>query len=474
MSVYIDRANCPDLNDIPASVINYVIREHNKRLPRLQMLRDYFLGKNKVKDLVEGGSPTVVNLPRYTVELLSGYYLGNPVKYSAKDDNNEPLFIDGVPVAVVNGRLVRHYSWLPDQSDISQLVRCYDRQSISELDYRIGLDLGIYGEAYELLYASSDKEPYPKSCLWSPLACEMVRDNSIDHCKLFFFTYELRRNLNGTSYYVVNVYTDTHVHEYTSTSLMGKRLSMKDLQFSHSKPPERHFFGEVPAIEYQNGPNRTADFEPALSVLDAYNTLMSNRCIDKSKFVDSVLALYGYTLNDDDVTRLKDQKFIDSIPVDGRMEYVQKVFDEASVHILCQDLLNDYHRITFTVDLMSDVFAGNSSGQALKLKFMAMNIIIKTKIRNMEKGLRKRFEMYNHWLHVIGLMPELDRDDFEPVFTVSPLVDEAGIVSMVKQLQGIVDDETLLSQLWFVRDPKAVVERVRQQRSEPSNPGAVS
>ena len=33
-------------------------------------------------------------------------------------------------------------------------------------------------------------------------------------------------------------------------------------------------------------------------------------------------------------------------------------------------------------------------------------------------------------------------------------------------LQGIVDDQTLLSQLWFIRDPAEAVENLRRQREE--------
>ena len=36
---------------------------------------------------------------------------------------------------------------------------------------------------------------------------------------------------------------------------------------------------------------------------------------------------------------------------------------------------------------------------------------------------------------------------------------------MVARLQGIVDDQTLLSQLWFVSDPKEAVDNLRRQKA---------
>ncbi len=37
---------------------------------------------------------------------------------------------------------------------------------------------------------------------------------------------------------------------------------------------------------------------------------------------------------------------------------------------------------------------------------------------------------------------------------------------MVTQLRGIVDDKTLLSQLWFIKDVDEVIENVKKQKAE--------
>ena len=52
------------------------------------------------------------------------------------------------------------------------------------------------------------------------------------------------------------------------------------------------------------------------------------------------------------------------------------------------------------------------------------------------------------------------------VFTLSMPINESEIVQMVTSLQGIVDDQTLLSQLWFVRDPAEAAENIKQQKQE--------
>lgn len=47
-------------------------------------------------------------------------------------------------------------------------------------------------------------------------------------------------------------------------------------------------------------------------------------------------------------------------------------------------------------------------------------------------------------------------------------IDEPAIVSMVCELKnsGLVDDQTLLSLLWFVKDPAEALENMKQQKAE--------
>lgn len=151
-------------------------------------------------------------------------------------------------------------------------------------------------------------------------------------------------------------------------------------------------------------------------------------------------------------------------PLDARAEYIQKTFDESSVQVLADALVREMHKMTMTVDMSDEQFAGNSSGQALKLKLLTMNLLAKNKMRRMEKGLKERFSLYNHWLVTRGDMAPVGVNDIDVVFTLSMPINESEIVQMVTSLQGIVDDQTLLSQLWFVRDPAEAAENIRRQK----------
>lgn len=80
---------------------------------------------------------------------------------------------------------------------------------------------------------------------------------------------------------------------------------------------------------------------------DAYNALMSDRITDKEQFIDSILAIYGTLLIDDEIEEdgeqkdgaeaamkhLKKRKLLE-MPDGTKAEYLTRTFDEAGVEIL--------------------------------------------------------------------------------------------------------------------------------------------
>jgi hypothetical protein len=63
-------------------------------------------------------------------------------------------------------------------------------------------------------------------------------------------------------------------------------------------------------------------------------------------------------------------------------------------------------------------------------------------------------------------MDEVDGRDVDVVFTVNLPVDEQSVLNLVTSLPGIVDEQTLLAQLWFIRDPAEALENIRRERLE--------
>ncbi len=419
---------------------------------RYRKLERYYRGQHPVLERrrAEDEVRVAVNYAKYVVDTALGYYLGEPVKYDSNERSEGGLF-GGQAVRLKGGRDKR-------KVDLSTLLECYDRQHISQVDLELGRDMGIYGEALELCYGSSEEVPYPRSAKIHPGNGILVCDDTVEHNKLFAVLWEQRESVTGERYYTATVYTDRTEKEFRSGDL-------KTAVFHQVGETRAHFFGEVPVIAYRNNGEGQGDFEQIISLIDAYDELLSSRLTDKKKFVDALLVFFGMTLREGDEGRLAREKFLDGAPLDARAEYIQKTFDESSVQVLADSLVREMHKMTMTVDMSDEKFAGNASGQALKLKLLTMNLLVKGKMRRMESGLKERFRMVNRWLCTMGCMDEVSTNDVDVVFTVSMPIDEGEIVDRVTRLQGIVDDQTLLSQLWFVRDPAEALENMRAQKA---------
>lgn len=437
MIVYLDRSEVPDLEQVPSGVLRWLIRRAELAEGRYDRLWRYYLGRHDIlRTRKEGEVQVAVNYAKYVVDIALNYYLGRPVKY---DPNQTDAL--GRPV------------------DLSPLLDCYERQHIAEVDLAIGRTMGVMGDCLELCYATPGPNPAPKSARIDPRNGILVCDTTVEHAKLFALVWERREKITGEQYYFVTVYTDRTARDFICGNLDGE-------SFRPVGEVRYHWFGGVPVIAYTNNDDRQGDFEQILSLIDAYDGLMSSRLTDKKKFVDALLVFFGMTLAEGDEAKLAREKFIDGAPLDARAEYIQKTFNESEVQVLADSLVREMHKMTLTVDMSDEQFAGNSSGQALKLKLLTMDLLSRSKMRRMERGLRQRLELYNHWLVVRGAMGMVDHSQVDVVFTPDLPINEAEIVDMVCRLQGIVDDQTLLSQLWFIRDPAEAVENLRRQRRQ--------
>lgn len=468
MIIYIDRSAVPDTENISNDVFKYLLEKAKPEILRLDKLYNDYLGR--VKEVIhEEKDPDEVkvniNYGKYVVDIVRGFFLGEPIKYDNNEISDEkPLFAakGAVEASVKNGKVIKH-EWdkvgKRENIDISPIISAYNSQTISKVDSKIGKYMGMFGNVQELLYASDEEEPKPKSAVILPQNCILVQDNSIEHRDIFFMVFEEREHVNNRQkYYAVTVYTDKTETYYESENL-------DTFMFTKGESKE-HYFGFVPCVNYDNDDERQGDLEQVAPLSEAYSRLMSDRLTDKRKFIDSILALYGFELPDEDSKNLKENKLIDGVPTDARIEYIQRVFDENSVKILGDDLVRDIHKISMTVDMSDESFSGNVTGVALDMKFMPMGMLTKAKIRNMDEGLKRRFELYNAWLVTKGVMQPVSKNDIDVVFTIDMPSNLKETVEIVVQLEGRVDEQTLLALLPFVKDPAEMAEIMRKQKEE--------
>ena len=116
-------------------------------------------------------------------------------------------------------------------------------------------------------------------------------------------------------------------------------------------------------------------------------------------------------------------------------------------------------------------FVGNSSGVAIRYKLLAFEQNIKNKERYMEKGLMERFKLYNHFLYTQSKMAEIPVEEVDAVFKRNLPSNDFEISQMINNLTDLVDKETLISQLSFIKDASEIVAlKEKEDEEKPKAP----
>nr|DAZ26019.1 MAG TPA: PORTAL PROTEIN [Caudoviricetes sp.] len=417
---------------IDVSILAKLIERHTSHLDRYIRLKKYYLGEHAIKQRQRtsdgvANNKVVCNHAKYITDMMQSYLVGNPVTYAPSEGY-----------------------------DIEELKNAYLEQDIASLDSELVKDMSIYGRAYELIYA--DEESRPKSVSINPEQAFVVYSNDCTHVPMFgvyyYKTYSISGYCTGA---VCNVYDKDNSYTYESNT-----DNWNSMVLTAQMP---HFFGNVPLIEYRNNREKQGDFEQVISLIDAYNILMSDRVNDKEQFVDAFLLLAGIEVDGDQARKLKAEKIL-LAPDGGKAEYLSKVLSESDIKVLRDNIKEDIHRFSMVPDLSDDSFGGNLSGVAIKYKLLGFEQVVKNKERYLAKSLKKRFEAYNKFLGIKGQMSEVPIHRVDIAFTRNLPVNNLEVAQMINHLCGTVTQETLLDQLDFVADPKEEANLARKEQQE--------
>lgn len=425
--------------NIDKKSIRLLILKHRACVSDLEKLKKYYEGQHKILGDVNRENKLVCNHAKDITDTATSYFIGNPVSYKSN-------------------------------SDIKALLDALELAGADEADGDNGLDLSIYGRAYEYIYTKQGATDLIIKNL-PPENTFVVYDDSIEQNELFAVYYYAKKDDRDK---VNTVFVATII---TANYKYVINIQDNDQHQEFFEEPEVHFKGEVPVIEYLNNKLAIGDYELQIPLIDAYNALMSDRITDKEQFIDAILALYGTLLSDEDaeekgdgeggenaMKHLHDEKLLE-MPADARAEYLTRTFDEAGVEILKKAIEQDIHKFSHIPCLTDDSFGGNVSGVAMEFKLLGMENITKIKTRYYKKGLRKRLRIFASFLNTRSGVT-IDISGITQTFTRAMPKNLLEISQYVSNLWGKVSRKTLLSQIPFVEDPEEELKAVEKEEEE--------
>lgn len=416
-----------------------LIRKHQGEIvDNLKRNRAYYDGNHSItqKTRKMNNAPntkTVCNHAKDISDTASGYFMGNPITYEGKEG-----------------------------TDISELVKSLEAACVDDVDQDNALLISIYGKTYDYTYAAEDEAELNIKNL-NPGNTFIVCDDTIEHRELFGVYYYVKKDdINDKRSYVATVCTAEFIYEFV--------LYPDDISLSMIKSePKPHNLGNVPITEYKNNKFDIGDFEQQIGLIDAYNTLMSDRVNDKEQFIDALLILYGAVIGDtEDMSseaRMKLKKMgLLELPEDAKAEYLVRSLDESGVETLRKAIKEDIYTFSHVPNLTDEKFSGNSSGVAMEYKLLGLEMLTKIKERYYKKGLRKRIKMFCHFLELKG--KNIDPDMVKTTFSRSLPQNLVELANMIATLSDDVSRKTLIKLLPFVEDPEAEVEAVEQEKEK--------
>lgn len=452
-----------ELLEDPDKLVEMISEHEESQVPRLKILNDYFLGNNwsilnrDDRKNNKADHRATHNFARYISQFIQGYMTGVPIKVDTNEYSdyvNDEVETDGEVTVDEEETSVP----TPLLNDIIELN---NKNEVDSLNSELSLDLSKYGRAYELVYR--DTEDNDKLVLLDVMKTFTIHDIGFSGKPIGAVYYDDDPREEGDL--IVILYSETMRYDIRVT---GGKVVVEEGQ--------PHFYDEVPIIEYSNNRFRQGDYEIVIPLIDLYDSAQSDTANYMTDFNDAILAFSGNLdggLDTQQVQDLLDMGLLflgDGVNADGSRsplsaEYLIKQYDVNGAEAYKKRLEEDIHKFSNTPNLNDTSFGGQQTGVAMKYKLFGLEQSRAIKEQLFKKGLAKRYRLVNSLRRYLS-EPNYDYiNEVSFTFKANLPESEEGELQAFYQAGGKLSNETLLSTLSFVDDPKEEQKRIEAEQT---------
>jgi SPP1 family phage portal protein len=389
-----------------------------------QKYADYYNGqhailKNYAMQESRSNQKLIFNFPRKFVDNEVGYLLGKPVNYVSKSDQDDAIH------------------------NIDIHMSHWDK----EHNLQLRKQSEIFGESFELNYI--DSEGQFSATVLSPLNAYVLEDGTAER-NVLFGLHKFTRRFDKQVY--LDVYTNHEILHYTIGNV-DKQIQSKQNQSPELKyiGKHNHIFGRVPLISCLANTERKSGFQDVISLFDAYNALNSDLVNEIADHRNAYLVIENAKLEAEDLLNMKKMGII-QVPAGGKVSWLTKEINDSFV----KNELDNIERKIF--DMMDQVnfnenWASNTSSLALRNKLLNLENRVAMREALMEKAIKQRLRNFFTFLYIKEGV-QYDYRDIAVKFTRNLPTDLVGMADVIVKLKEVVSQETLLTLLPFVENPK--------------------
>jgi len=395
--------------EITQELIEKLIQRKLKDNARLDKLQKYYENKGKImwKTTAEDKPNNIIGNPygKYVVDTLSSLF--SKITYNS---NNEAI-------------------------NIKEIMDYNDAEYTDNILYR---NLGLFGRCVECHWIDDEGECRFNSVDPRNVILCIRNDLRKDTLMCAIHIIQNYNYLNDKITYTIEVYDDKNVKTYDGGS------NAQSLLFIGEHP---HYYNMVPwSFAHQD----FGDFEKIVSLIDAYDQLLSSQLDDFDMFVDSYLLLTGLHATSEEIQEMKHNRVILLDDSDSKAEWLIKSENDTVSQNLLKNLQQNIHKFSFVPDFTDQKFGTAESGISLRYKIFGTEAVLNNKEKAMALLLRRRIELICQILRLKGIDVDFNAIGFEQHRNLPENLSE--VIENAVKLSNIVSTETLLSTIPIVKD----------------------
>lgn len=300
-------------------ILKGAIQIHNSNSADIDYLWKYMKGnqpiwmrKKEIRN--EINNKMVENHAYEIVTFLSGYLMGEPCTYvnrGNKDTSSEEI------------NKLNAYMFEEDKASSDK--------ELSMWMYICGLGYRMILPDQDVVSGGIEDSPFEIDVL-DPRFTFMVYSHGFGKKRLMGVK-KIVRIVNGSETVLYCGYTKTHYFECTDNRILKY---------------ESHVLGDIPIFEYRANMALLGAFEPVISMLDAINTIASNRIDGIEQFVQSFVKFINCDIDEEKFTALKEMGAIKIRSVEGLQADVDVMTQELN-QMQTQTLVDHLYNIVLTI-----------------------------------------------------------------------------------------------------------------------------
>jgi SPP1 family phage portal protein len=330
------------------------------------------------------------------------------------------------------------------------------RNNIEDVDGETGKMMSICGYGARLMYINTDGQESVLNV--DPWECIFIYDGTTSQLQYALRYYPIYKVVEGNTIekYKVEWYDNEYREVYLQQSADRYEIVQEE-----TKP---HLFDYVPLIEFPNNQERIGDFEKVAPLIDAYDKTMSDAQNEIEEFRMAYLIFKGL-VPDAKMIRDARQSGAFGLPdIDMDMSFLTKNISDVLIENHKKTLNDNIYKFSKTVDMSAENFSGAAmSGEARKWKLLGLENKAITKERKFTGALINQFKVLVSAWRKKGI--DIEPTDVYWEFKRNLPVELSMEAKTTSELMGKVSEETRLSLLSFIDDPKWEIEKMAAEQA---------